>query len=280
MKKQIKTYLTKLAGARLNLMYKINPGKAVKKSFELFSTPRKGKLGPNSGSFLNEAGLEKIEINGIPIQTYWWPNEKETILLLHGWQSNTKRWKNLIEHLRKEGYSVLSLDAPAHGLSGGKQFLVPTYAKATTQLIEKYQPQFAIGHSVGAATLIYHQHKQEKPSFKKLVLLAPPSKMVYVMHDFQHQLGLNQDLMDQLETVFKEETGYDFSEFSLHDFSKNLNAKVLMIHDKDDKIVKWDETRTLAQNWKNARLLITQGLGHGLKSDAIHQNIINFLKAN
>ena len=53
--------------------------------------------------------------------TYRWLGKKETILLAHGWESNSFRWKDLIVKLDTAlDYNVIALDAPAHGRSSGE----------------------------------------------------------------------------------------------------------------------------------------------------------------
>lgn len=164
-----KTYLYKIVGFRVNALFKYSPKKAVEKSFKLFSTPRKGKVKPDQKSFLDKARNGKITVQNLEIQTYAWPNTGKTVLLIHGWESNTARWRDLVSALQKENYTVLSLDAPAHGNSEGGMFNVFLYAEAISKLIEKYKPEFAVGHSVGASTLIFQHYNYPSRTLEKMV---------------------------------------------------------------------------------------------------------------
>lgn len=279
MKKFIKAYWPKIIGFRLNLLFNRSPQKAVKKSFKLFAGPREGRVKRHQKTFLDKAKSEKLTVKNLKIQTYVWPNKGESVLLIHGWESNSSRWAELVSELQNRNYTVLSLDAPAHGYSEGNLFDVPVYAEAVAQLIAKHKPHYAIGHSVGASTLIFQHYVYPNKVLKKMVLLAPPAKMSNLMSGFQKQLGLKAELMRALEEFFIEKFGYSFQEFSMLNFSRDFELKALFVHDKDDKIVQWKESAALVGAWENARLFITKGTGHGLRSEEIDSVILDFLKA-
>jgi pimeloyl-ACP methyl ester carboxylesterase len=42
-----------------------------------------------------------------------------------------------------------------------------------------------------------------------------------------------------------------------------LGARALVIHDRDDRMVPWTQGARVARLWPHARLLTTDGLGHG-----------------
>ena len=68
--------------------------------------------------------------------TYYWEGNNKTILLAHGWESNSFRWKNLITELQRYGYSIVALDAPAHGDSGSKMFNAILYSEFINMLLK------------------------------------------------------------------------------------------------------------------------------------------------
>ena len=99
--KKIRSYLApKAYGIILNLYALINPEKAAEKAFSIFSKVRKGKVLPHQKAYLERAKDKKIPLANNTIQTYRWSGEKETILLIHGWESNAWRWHKLIEKLQ------------------------------------------------------------------------------------------------------------------------------------------------------------------------------------
>ena len=118
----MKSLIPKLVGALINLIGFFSSEYASKLALQLFSKPRSGQLTPNGKLFLDTATKTTLYYNDLPIQTYHWKGSKETVLLAHGWESNSNRWRYEIEKLQTEGYTIIALDGPAHGSSGSATF--------------------------------------------------------------------------------------------------------------------------------------------------------------
>lgn len=278
MNKTIKKFLPKAVGFRLNSLFLLRPEAAIEKAFQLFCSPRRGKVDFEQAVFLDPAKIEPLHIEGTTIQMYHWPGEKETILLLHGWESNVQRWKTLIEILQHDGYTIFAFDAPAHGNSSGKMFNVPFYSVCMEEVLKKFRPKYVIAHSVGAMTAVYNQYKHPEETISKMVLLGPPSELTALMKDFQKILNLSPRFMTAFEQYFKKKFGFLFSEFSTATFAKNLVQKGLIVHDAYDKIVPVSAAKSIHANWKNSTLIITEGAGHSLNQKSIYTAISEFLK--
>lgn len=242
------------------------------------ATPRAGRILDYQRPFLYTAQKEKISVKGRQIQTYFWPGGRQNVLLVHGWESNTSRWKSLVEKLLSEGFGAIALDAPAHGDSSGKRFNQFVYGEAIMKLAEKYKPAYAVGHSLGGSTLLIQHHQERIPYIQKMVLLAPASEMKSIANFLQEKMGLSSELLVDVEKLFQAEFGYDFHGFSLKKFTRDFELPSLFIHDKDDQTVSYKETMAIMDEWENATLLLTKGLGHTLKSDDLNNSIIKFLK--
>jgi alpha-beta hydrolase superfamily lysophospholipase len=46
-------------------------------------------------------------------------------------------------YLKKSGSTIIAIDAPAHGLSGGKEFNIPQYA-AYIDILAQFKPSYLI----------------------------------------------------------------------------------------------------------------------------------------
>lgn len=278
MRKTIKNFVPKIVGFKLNSLFLARPEKAVLQAFHLFCTPRRGKIQPDQHAFLNPAKNDQITIDGKSLQTYQWKGKKETVLLLHGWESNTHRWQQLIGKLQKEEYHIIAFDAPAHGNSEGTFFNVPMYSDCVDAMIGKFKPDHIIGHSMGAMTTVYQQHFHPTNAIKKIILLGPPSELVNIMDDFQKILHLTPRFMNGLEAYFHGKFGFTFKEFSIATFAKSLKQQGLLIHDEYDKIAPVMASKSIHANWSTSKLIITEGAGHSLNNDFVHAEIIRFLK--
>ncbi|WFO15756.1 hypothetical protein M601_018775 [Cellulophaga baltica 4] len=64
---------------------------------------------PHQKEFLDKAKNNILTVDKIQLQTYKWTGTKGTVLLLHGWESNVFRWRNLIDDLKKKTIPLLHL---------------------------------------------------------------------------------------------------------------------------------------------------------------------------
>ncbi len=158
----MKKVIEKSIGLYLNILGIVNPTLAAKKGFNLFCNPMSKPLKPYQKIFL-ETGLYSIlNFEDTKIQTYKWGNGSKKVMLIHGWASNSFRWKATIEHLIENDFTVYAFDAPAHGLSSGKILHLVMYS----QVIDLYlktntEIDSIISHSIGgfAITFWLNQNK-------------------------------------------------------------------------------------------------------------------------
>lgn len=277
--KKVKYFLlTKSIGLYINSLSYIHPKKASLLAYRLFSEPRIGKLKKeNLPLVLQDAKTETFYFNESPFESYYWQGNENVILLIHGWESNTSRWEKLLPYLKKTGSTIVAIDAPAHGLSAGQEFNVPTYAAFIDVAVKKFQPNFLIGHSIGGAACVYYQHKYQNPKLKKMVLLGVPSDLKTLINSYVALLSLNNRVIELLENHFVEKFKYKFDDFSAQIFGKNLTIEGIIAHDIDDNIVSFTEGKKIARSWKNATFIETKGLGHSMHDDELYQKIIRFL---
>lgn len=273
----MKRYLPLLYGNYLDLLSFIAPKKATLKAIAIFSSPRKGKVQVYQSEFLNNAKDLLIDDAKRKIQTYKWAGTNKTVLLAHGWESNSFRWRKLIKELQKHDYNIIALDAPSHGNSPGNRFNVLMYTECMEKLVVRYKPEIIIGHSLGGMTTIYHQYKYPNEDVKKLVILAAPSELTRIMNDYQKLLKFSAKILRDMEAFYIKKYGFKFSEFSSAAFAKKLSQKGLIIHDVQDTIAPINESEAIHKNWENSVFYKTEGLGHSLQDKKVYKKIINFL---
>jgi len=66
-----------------------------------------------------------------------------------------------------------------------------------------------------------------------------------------------------MQTAIEERYGVTWDELDAARLAPRLSARALVVHDRDDQIVPWTQGARVASLWPNARLLSTDGLGHG-----------------
>lgn len=278
MKKLKYFILTKSIGLYINSLSYVNPKKAALLAYRLFSEPRIGRLKKeNLPLVLQDAKTETFYFNESPFESYYWEGNENVILLIHGWESNTSRWERLLPYLKKTGSTIVAIDAPAHGLSAGKEFNVPTYAAFIDRAVQKFQPNFLVGHSIGGAACVYYQYKYQNDNLKKMVLLGAPSDLKTLISNYKNLLGLNSKTEILLEKHFVEKFKFKFDDFSAQIFGKNLNIEGIIAHDIDDTIVAFAEGKKIASSWEKATFIETKGLGHSMHDDELYTKITHFL---
>ena len=279
MRKQLNKYLPLAYGSYFNLLATFSKKKATEKAFALFCTPRKGRVIPEQQQFLEQAKSRRIKAMDLELQTYHWQGNKETILLMHGWESNASRWRNLISYLKNEDYNIVAFDAPAHGHSTGTIFNVPLYTECTKAVIDFYNPKILIGHSVGGMNSLYNQEKYPNEEINKIVTIGSPSRLQDIMVHYQQLLKFNDVVMTGLDDYFMEQFGFRIHEFSTSQFKGHLSKKGLVIHDKEDTIAPFSASEQVHATWKNSKFLKTKGFGHSMHQDEVSHHIIDFIKS-
>lgn len=270
--------LTKSAGLYINILSYINPKKASVLAYRLFSEPRIGRLSKTDLPLvLQDAKTETFQFNEHRFESYHWEGNENVVLLIHGWESNASRWEKFLPYLKKSGSTIVAIDGPAHGLSSGKEFNVPNYAAFIDIAVQKFQPHFLIGHSIGGAACVYYQYKYQNNNLKKMVLLGAPSDLKTLINNYVALLSLNTKMVQLLENHFLEKFKFKLDEFSGQIFGKNLNLQGIIAHDIDDNIVAFEEGKKIASSWKNATFIETKGLGHSMHDDELYLKVSTFL---
>lgn len=227
--------------------------------------------------FLAEAEKEIFDKDGQAIQTYIWRGNEKIIFLLHGWESNTARWKKLIPHLLETGHTIIAIDAPAHGLSEGKEFNVIRYAASINIVAKKYSPNYIIGHSIGGKASLYYQATYNNPTVEKMVLLGAPSDYAIIFKNYVGLLRLSSRMEQLIHQHYWDRFQIKVTEFSAQYYAQSITAKGLLLHDLDDKVVLHDESQKINHYWKASVLETTQGLGHSLQNKIVYKKIVDFL---
>ena len=271
------TFIIKTIGNTINFTSYFSSPFAAKLAIKLFSTPQKGKTLVEESEYLKSATQDQVSFENTPIQTYHWKGEKETILLAHGWESNSFRWKDLIEQLKTHNYNIVALDAPAHGASGGKFFNAILYSECINLVAKKFNVHTIIGHSVGGMATVFFQHKHQLKSIERLVLLGAPADFIGVFSRYENMMGYNKRVSKALRKYVLKHYDHLPEYFSPAIFSKDLTEKALIIHDKKDRIIPYKDGLKFKQNYANSKFIATKGFGHGLKSEIVYQHILDFL---
>jgi pimeloyl-ACP methyl ester carboxylesterase len=273
----MKNVITKSIGIGLNTLAYVAPRKAATLGFELFCRPFRTAIKKKQKAFFNTAELQTFDFNGTAIQTYRWGKSDKKILLLHGWQSHTYRWKLYIEALSKD-YTVYALDAPGHGLSSGSQLNVPLYSSVIEEQIKRIGSiDTIVTHSLGGFATFYAFHRNPNLPVNKIVALASPGEAQEFFNFYVKMLKLSSRcerlIVNKFEELFQQKPEY----FSAPAFAAGLTVPGLIIHDEHDDETSFHHAERIHRAWKNSRLIKTRGFGHNLRSIEVVKEVVQFV---
>jgi pimeloyl-ACP methyl ester carboxylesterase len=266
-----------LYGAYFNCLSYLSGSITGKQAFLTFSKVRKGRVQPQQYEFLEKARNGILSVNGHELQTYHWPGSGETVLLVHGWESNSYRWHKLIEQLQLHDFNIMAFDAPGHGYSSGEYLHVPLYGDCLLNMIQKHRPRHLVAHSMGGMTSLYMHYKHPDSGVEKIVTIGSPSEFHEMMEHYRSLLKLNQRVLKALDTYVVQHFGFHIREFSTSRFANSIPQKGLLFHDKSDPITPFHASEKVHANWVDSTLVSTEGLGHSMHQDSVNKRIVDFL---
>ena len=273
----MQNFLPKFIGFILNIIGYLNLKLASKWALDLFSRPLKGRY-KTSHPILTSAEQSVLYFEQLPITTYMWSGKKETVLLAHGWESNSGRWKNVVRVLQKSDYNVVALDAPAHGSSGSKHFNAVLYSKFIEVVCKKFKPSVLIGHSVGGMAISFFMKNSGYDLASKLIFLGAPAGFPGIFKNYTDLMGFNNKVIRGIEERVVDKFGQPSEYFNTAQFMSKIDCKGLIIHDQNDNVIPYADAEEIQAAFKNSILITTNGLGHGLKGKLVIQHILDFLE--
>lgn len=258
-----------LRGIRLYLqsMGRLAPRHASKVAARLFTRPRKRPaVKPEYQKRVAQATAINVEVKGFTLRGYDWGGDGPVALLLHGWESRAARMSVLLPVLQQHGYRAIAFDAPAHGDSTGEFLHVPLYASVLTELLQRYQPQAVVGHSMGALASLYtFAHLGPFDSVKYYMGIGIADDPEKIIHDAANLLGLPTPALNHFIVGFQALT----KDIALPELNKAQllrlcppSLKVAFVHAHDDKIASISSVLPLSGVREGVEVVVADGQGH------------------
>jgi pimeloyl-ACP methyl ester carboxylesterase len=274
--------VVQVLGAVLNAGVRIAPQTTAQAAFYLFGLPRPRKVKPKEREFLETAQQEYLPVGEQRISVYRWGEAGRPVALLaHGWESHAGRWRKVGPGLLEAGYRVVALDAPAHGRSSGWHFNMIRYAEVLRVLLEREGPvSLMIGHSVGGASSIWAMHSVA-PAFRpqRAVIMASFASLSHVMENGRRLIGAEPALLAAMDDFIVRLSGRRIAEYDLTEVVRHLGqVEALLLHDRHDRVTHFSESERLLHAWPGARLVATEGLGHGLTAPQAVNIVLDFAR--
>ena len=250
-------------------------------AFRMFLTPPRRELEPGDAPVVAQARKVLLRAGAHEFMVWQWGDAEPWVVLLHGWGSHAARFGNFIAPLRAAGFSVIGIDAPAHGASPGRMSDLPRFRDSLAEVLRAHAPVHAvIGHSLGGGAVLTVLAETTDYHPKRICLFGVPSDMDYILGSFARMLGLKGAARKNLRERFTAHFGRPATAISSTAAASSVRIPVLVIHDEEDNVAPFAQGMALASAIPHALFVRTQGLGHsGALRDAVTiDQVIRFLR--
>ncbi len=250
---------------------------------KLFTSPIKHKIPKRELEMDAKSTKKLIEIPKInkKVVLYQYAKSSKKILLVHGWSGRGTQLFKIADELIKEGYSIVSFDAPAHGKSPGKSTIMSDFIETILETERQFGPfDAAVGHSLGGMSLLNAVKKGL--AINHLAIIGSGDIVTDILDDFVAKLELNPIISTQLRLYFEKKYGVEMDSYSGYKSAMDITIPVLVVHDKNDPEVPVSAGINIHKHLKNGELFLTEGLGHRkiLGNHLVIEKVIKFIKTD
>lgn len=249
-------------------MSAVSPALAAICLEQAFLTPRRYKIRERERPWMEGAAVSRIRFDGrrwMPV--YGW-GAGPVVLLVHGFAGRASQMGGFVAPLVAQGYRVVSFDAPAHGAADGRKSSIPEAVQAVERMAAHLGPLAAVvAHSAGAAACIVALSRGL--ACGRAVLVAPNEDLVGFQRRLARHLGMTERVAALTRARIEARYGMGFAALRGAPLAAGLRLPGLIVHDREDARVPFDDGERIARAWPGAELVATRGLGHArILSDA------------
>ena len=250
------------------------PSSAASKAVGLMTSPRI-KVERRASS--RELFERVVPLNNDGLLSIYGSGPKK-VLVLHGWSGWIGQFRDLIREIDPDECTVYAVHPAGHGDSTATKSHPGRFIEAVLDAHEYVGSSFdvAIGHSLGAAALVYAQ--SARGCFDRLVLVSGPATIEGVLSRFARFVNLGERSERLFVRDMEETVGLSVDRLDLIALAPGIEVPVLLIHDDSDSEVPVTESVALNEAFPRSRLTHTTGYGHSrlLRNPEVVREIVEF----
>ncbi|WP_354681160.1 alpha/beta fold hydrolase [Cupriavidus plantarum] len=266
----------------------LHPARAARELERLWFSPPRAPVAAPGQRLLDAARADWALVTGQGasrrVRVYRWGQEGPVVLLAHGWGGNAAQWHTLVPRLLDAGLRVAAFDALSHGASdagahGVERSSIVELSRSLLAAAWHVGPVHAVvSHSAGGpATALAIR---EGLPVRRAALVCPPADMGRACAALAWQLGFSPAVFARMARDSAKWLGMPWSALNVPDIGRKRDVPpTLIVHDRDDREVPWEDGAAIAGAWPGARLATTDGLGHRriLQDAAVAKTIAAFV---
>ncbi len=262
---------------------RIIPPLAHNIAWNLFFSPFRFKRPSREVEAFETARIDSIIVNNKQVKIFdWGVKGNPVIVMVHGWSGRATQFFKLIKPLVENGYHVVAFDAPAHGLSEGKNTNIKEFYEVLSHIENNIgKIKVGVGHSFGGVSLLYA--KKEGLNIDSIIMIGSPTIGEDILTAFRKKINASPRTSIALRKMVISRFNLDFEEITACELAKKISIENhLIIHDKDDAEVPYQNAEALKSVNPQAKLILTNGLGHTriLRDDAVVESILKFVDSS
>lgn len=227
------------------------------------------------------AGAEPLHFNFDGERLAGWRlGHGPAVLLLHGWGGDSGQLHAFVPALLASGFSVVAFDAPGHGRSSGTWLSIPRYARAILRAQQQLGPFHGlIAHSFGGAAAT--RAIGLGLPVRRAVFIGPAANAEEYFAHWVQPFQLSEHALTLTRHEVEKRVGVSFEALRVTAAAPQVTRPLLVIHDRQDREVPWEDGAAIAEAAPDARLHTTNGLGHWriLRAPEVLNQTIDFLLA-
>jgi pimeloyl-ACP methyl ester carboxylesterase len=255
----------------------VAPARAARIAERLFTSPPQHPMQEREQAFLATGRAFRVPHGESTLAAWRW-GSGPPILMMHGWGSRAGRFRYFVPALLEAGFGAVALDGPGHGLTGGTRATLPEFAAALSRVANEAGPiRGFVGHSLGAASLLFAMRRSVEPA--PAVLLAPPADPEFFWKRFVRHLRIPPHVGDRVQGNLQRRLGFAWRDVDARLLASELDVPLLVVHDTHDQDVPAGDGAAIAGAAPRGEFLETRGLGHrGIMRDlGVVQQSVAFL---
>lgn len=254
----------------------VAPGRTGRWSATQFLTPRRRPA---------DRYLVEPEARATSVAVLAWPGlsarawgQGPVVLAVHGWEGDHRQFGGFVSPLLARGYRVVAMDLPAHGASAGRQVTIPEMGRAVAAVAAAVGPVHGVvAHSVGCAATALAL--ADGLNLGRVAFVAPPARADVFVRGVAELLGLAPGGRRVMLNEVERRAGVPYGQLDGPRIAATMSAPALIVHDRGDQQVPAADGTAIAEAWPDARLHLTDGLGHNriLLDSAVTTTVADFL---
>ena len=274
-------FTLKLIRFYLNTLSFFIPKYAGKVAVDIFQKVRLKDTKYKEKEFYSKSNAYKIKYSKGNLDIYELGNPKGNIVfLVHGWDSNAGSLGKFAFKLAESNkYRVIAFDLPAHNKSEEKFTNLYICKNAFKTLLDHIRPTESfniISHSFGCVVTAFAL-SETNYKINKIVFLSSIDIVEDVFKRFQKLIGFNKKVYDNVRVLTHKIIGEPLENLIVSDrLLKCSFDKLLLIHDRYDKVVPFKNSESIHSKISNSFLLTFNKIGHYRmlwKNDVVNETI-------